>query len=215
MQILLKKNHKLMKNLLLFSLFFFGHLVYSQNDSIKKLMISINFRTPIAFGNNFLNKSYESVTGFGITGQYHLKKMYFGINFNKGHMSVSDTKYLGNFTEASFETIEYFIGIRQKLPYKNWNLEHQIGIGHTTIENYSPISNYKIYGNSYIIGSRIYRKFSKRMAVFGSLDFCYTNYNVDISGPYANFYKNSYQIIPAIGIKHFFGGYRKCTNYKF
>jgi hypothetical protein len=204
-----------MKNLLLFSLFFFGQLGYSQNDSIKKFMISINFNTPISFGNNFFNKSYENAAGFGITGQYHLKKIYFGMNFNNNYMSVSDTKYLGNFTKASVETIEIFIGIRQKLRYHNWGLEHQIGIGNTKIENYAPLSVYKVTGKSYTVGSRIYKQFSKRMSVFGGLDFRYTNFDVNIAGSYADFYKNSYQIIPAIGVKHFFGGYRKCTNYKF
>jgi hypothetical protein len=193
-----------MKKLIIVLLLFFN-ATYAQKMPVNKFSISVDGNYPIAFGNNFLTKAYKNEPGFDIEVQYSFKKFFFGTGFQKSYVKICDTQWIGDFDKSDGFYIYSFGGYRQKLKPQKLYLEHKIGIGYKEIINQSDIGNYSISGYSLLLGSKINYCLNSQFNIFSGLDFNYSYYDVILTGPFKDFYSNSYQITPTIGVKYLFG----------
>lgn len=169
----------------------------------NKLSIAVNGNFAVAMGNNFMTKSYSNEPGFEIETEFVLKKVFFGVVFQKSYLKLKNPYWIGNFNTSDGFNIATFVGFRQKTAIKEIYFEHRIGIGYKEIVNYSDIGNYSISGTFFTIGSKINYTSSKQLHFFVGLDFHYCHYDIPLTGPYKSFYSNSYQLTPNVGLKYF------------
>jgi hypothetical protein len=83
--------------------------------------------------------------------------------------------------------------------------ESRLGFGNATIYNKSELSEYKITGNDFFIGTKFNYFLNDVLTAFFGLEYNHTKYDVILDGPYQKFYSVSNQLIPALGIKFSFG----------
>jgi hypothetical protein len=178
-----------------------GFFSFSQNKKTNNFSISISTNYPISIGNNFLNKAYDDRIGLGLEAQYLINKIFFGVNYKYGNEAISNPNLMGGIKSSNNNQTYYFIGYKQKLTSNKMFLEHRIGAGDKSINNKTNINDYQITGKSWILGSKFNYLIDKNLCVFGSLEYHFSSYNVNIDGPYHDFYTKSHQIIPAVGIK--------------
>jgi len=91
-------------------------------------------------------------------------------------------------------------------------LEHRFGFGSRKMENQSQLSNYKIDGESYLIGSKFIYFLIPEISLCAGLDLTITNYSTILNGPYKDFYSKSYQIAPTLGIQISFWNSKNQSN---
>ena len=180
---------------------------YSQDEGFKFASVIGNFNYPVAVGNNFLNKGYSNAFGYDLSLQLNpTRHFFFGLKYRKSNEKIIDADLIGYFSNSSSNGVYYYIGYRHNLIIKKLYLEHFIGYGNKDITNKSLLSDYVIRSdNSYLIGSRFNYAFTSDFSAFFSIDYNYTNYKIDLSGPYRDFYTVSKQFTPAIGLKVSFG----------
>ena len=178
-------------------------------DSIARFSIAAGAHYPIAVGNNFLSKAFKPKSGFSGTLQYNLNRFFIGFNFHGTRYSISDKSLFGNFEEAESIRANGFVGIRHKLMSKKIYLEHGIGAGKQTFTNYGTITTYGNSGINAIAFSKFNYKILDFFHLYAATEFEYTKFNTIIEGPYKNFYTNTYQITPTLGVKFNIGAPKK------
>ena len=195
-----------MKKLLILMGLLFYILVGAQNGLIKKYSFAIDANYAIALGDNFLNKGYKDKPGFDIEFQYNLKRNFFtGIGFQATYTNVYDKNLIGNFDSSYSLNLFLYGGYRHFLKPQKLYLEHRIGLGHKEIINKSDLSNYYITGTTFLVASKVNYCLNANWHIYSGFDYNYTHYNISLVGPYRNFFSNSHQIIPVVGIKYLFG----------
>ena len=196
-----------MKNIFKDVLFFFLTLSYTQNESRKLISLAANLNYPVAVGNNFLSKGYSNSSSYDLTVQVNITKhLFFGGFVRNSNEKLKNAELIGDFDNSSSQSFYGYIGYSNYLTNKKMYLEHFIGYGIKDITNTSLLSNYVIQGdNSYLVGSRFNYVLSPDFCLFGGLDFNYTTYTINLSGPYKDFYSKSMQFTPSLGIKLSFG----------
>ena len=192
-----------MKNILIFIIILFFNCANAQIEKLKIISLTVNANYPLSFGNNFLGKGYSAKSGFDLAFQINpTRHLFFGILKRTYDKNVTDRNLIGDFETATIDSDYFFAGYRHKLKLKKFYMEHYIGFGDKKIEHYSFISNYLIKSdNSFLVGSRMNYELSQDFSVFGGLDFAYTTYNVNLSGPYRDFYNKSLEFSPTLGLK--------------
>lgn len=194
-----------MRTLTMILLFFFGQLLYAQDDTTRRFAISFEGNRPISFGNNFMSKAYNDKVGFAGTLQVNIKKIFVEFTFEQNYIAIVDPSLIGNFSSSSGDAFSVNIGYRQFLQNPKIFLEYKIGYGDRRIHNYSGIADYSTTGTDYLVGARLHYKIYKNLSIYTNIDFHYTDFEVNDIGPYKSFYENGYQIIPSIGMKLPFG----------
>lgn len=194
-----------MKNYFLILMSLSSFLSYSQIDSTKTLAISINGNYPIAFGSTFLNKGFKATSGFGIEMQGNTKHYLFGIGFRRNNYKIVNTSLIGDFDKANDNNPYFFGGYRFYIKNTKCYLENKVGYGFNMMYHKSALSEYKLTGNSFFIGSKINYKYTPDINFFLGSEFCRNTYNIKIIGPYEKFYSRANQFIPSIGLKLLLG----------
>ena len=203
-----------MKNILSLVLIFVFTFTNAQEQTYKLISLTVNTNYPLSFGNNFLGKSYSAKSGFDLAMQFNpTRHLFFGVLKRTYDKTVSNRDLIGDFESATIDSDYFYAGYRHNIKSKNFYMEHYLGYGNKKIEHYSFISSYKIESdNSFLIGSRINFELSSDFSVFGGLDFTYTKYNVNLSGPYRDFYNKSLEFSPTLGLKLSFKDSKKNKN---
>jgi hypothetical protein len=178
---------------------------FAQNDTIKGFSFSGGFNYNIAFGNTFLNKGYKDQTGLNFEYQFTFRKFFTGVRIDYFYGGISNYSLIGNFDKVKGSSFYPFVGYRQKIPIQKIYLEHRLGFGFKEMNNYSYYGNYKISGTFGMIGTRINYQISPNFNFYTGLDLNYTDYQVELNGPYRSFYRNGYQFTPSLGLKFLFG----------
>lgn len=194
-----------MRTITIILLFFFGQLLWAQNELVRKYAISIDVNRPIAFGNSFLSKAYDDQIGFGLNLQRNFKYFFVEFNYQKSSVAISKPELIGNFQSSDGECFDFIVGYRQFLSNNSCFLEYKIGMGTRKIHNYSTVGNYNNSATNFLMGTRFNKKTGKNFIIFGNLDFNYSNFVTNDLGPYDSFYGNAYQFIPSVGLKLSFG----------
>lgn len=179
-------------------------ILNAQDDSFKRLSLSANLNTSIAIGDNFLNKGYSNKNGFDVEAQFYIiSHVFIGFHSRTVDLTLKNADLIGNFNNAKVVTDLYFIGYKHNVAPKMY-MEHRFGSGSRMITNYSNLSEYAVTGKSYLVGSRFDYYIQPELAVYAGLDFAITNYDVQLSGPYKDFYNKSYDLSPMLGIRFSF-----------
>lgn len=184
----------------------------NQKEIEKKFSFSTAGIQPISVGNNFVAKGYEKSLAFSISAQYKFNHhAFFGFEYQKVPKAIVNTYWIGDFEYATTENIILFGGYYYRIN-QNFYLDHRAGFGATEIIHEGGYSGYKITGYKFLIGSKLHYKLDDTFDVFSQLDFVYTKYEVEISGPKKSFYTTGLQFMPALGIRVNIG--EKSTNSK-
>jgi hypothetical protein len=177
----------------------------AQNDTIKSFSFSGGGNLNIALGDTFLSKGYANRTGYDFEFQFSFRRFFSGIRFEQTFGDIKDKNLIGYFYDSDGFSVNPFVGYRQKMPIPKLYLEHRLGFGYKEIVNYSDYGSYRISGPFVMAGTRVNYKLAANLNVYMGLDFNYTNYQVDLEGPYRDFYRNAYQFTPSLGLKLLFG----------
>lgn len=194
------------KHILLFLLLISFGILNAQNDSIKEVSLEIGAKYQVALGDNYLNDGYQNSPGFGIAIQNNLKKnIFIGAFFNYYKTKITDANLIGDFNKSSSFYLGAYLGFRHKILTNKYFLEHKISYGYKSIDNINENLDYRISGKPISIGSKINYNLKNDFTLFFGTDFIYFKNDVNLTGPYRNFYVKSFIIEPSIGIRFNFG----------
>lgn len=199
--------------ILIFTLMFCT--AYSQKDSIAMKTYSITFggNYGIGIGDNFLSKGYKNNPGINLEFQFHIKRwLFLGFDLQQNFLEVKDQKIIGQFSNSDCLTTVFFAGYRQNYTTNNFFSEYRIGIGSKKITNHSILGTNFVSGINYQIATKLFYNFNTNLNFFTGFEFNYSTYDVDLKGPYKDFYSNSYQFTPTIGLRLNFGKLVKNKN---
>lgn len=195
-----------MKKIILILNLLFLFNANAQETSLKRFSLSFSPNFPISLGNNFLHKGYSTGLGFDSEIQLNVRRnILIGINYQQHYFSSIDADVIGDFSRAYSNSSHLFAGYRNFLKKDKMYFESRIGFGNTTIYNKSDLSNYKITGNDFFIGTKFNYFLNDVMTAFFGLEYNHNKYDVVLGGPYQKFYSVSNQLIPALGINFSFG----------
>lgn len=178
----------------------------AQENVLRRFSLSFAPNLPISLGDNFLQKGYTNAFGFDSEIQLNVRRNFLiGANFQQHYFSNIDADIIGNFSSAYNNSSHLFVGYRNFLKKDQMYFESRIGFGNTTIYNKSELSEYKITGNDFFIGTKFNYFLNDVLTAFFGLEYNHAKYDVILDGPYQKFYSVSSQLIPALGIKFSFG----------
>ena len=173
----------------------------AQKKNKNNFSISLTGIQPISIGNNFLAKGYEKSPAFALSMQYNSDSdIFIGLEYQNISKANVNSYWLGNFKYATSQNYILFGGYFHLLNEKIY-LEHRLGIGITEIVHEGGLSRYKIDGKRILIGSKLNYKLNETFVAFSQLDFVYSYYDIEISGPEKSFYSTGLQLMPAVGIR--------------
>ena len=173
-------------------------------ESQKTFSFHINYRQPIAVGNNFLAEAYKSNGGYDLKMQiYPYKNFFIGGALSYSFFEVTNNTLVGNYNRTTSKEAFWFIGY-DFIPFKNSILGVNVSFASdvTLKNNIQDSDRYqRDFGKLSHYGLYFAYEFSNNFAVY--LDYSYRILNTSINAPSAlnNFFDQGQYHNIAIGIK--------------
>lgn len=198
-----------MKNIFILIFLFIATKSHSQTDFTNRFSLSIESVYSKPFGDNFFNKCYKPNFGRGVEAQVNFSHLFIGVGYKNSSYSIMNKEFIGDFSNANLEVNYLFIGYRHYLKNKKIYFEDRIGFGSNVLTSYSLLSKYIITGNSYFLGSKANYNFNPNLNFYFGIDMISTNYKTEAEEAFKEFYQQSYQFEPKLGLKFSFGSKTK------
>ena len=185
-------------------MFLWTGILCAQKQPFKKLSFSANISNPTELGDNFLNEGYSSNNGYDFAAQfYFVRHVFAGFQVKSTELKIENRNLIGDFSSGSSTSKYFIVGYEHQIIPKTF-LEYRLGFGSCNISNYSPLSSYSLSGGSFLIGIKCDYHFIPQISVYAGLDYTTSKFNIELKGPYKDFYNKAADITPTLGLRFSF-----------